>query len=67
MLIIIIAWSYVVILMAFTEESFIASLMTLLLYGVLPLGTLLYLLDTPARRARKVKRRSPDATDRGGD
>lgn len=55
MLIIIIAWLYVVILMALAEHSFIAGVMTLLLYGVLPLGTVVYLLNTPARRARKAK------------
>ncbi|MDO4231547.1 MAG: hypothetical protein Q4D19_05390, partial [Lautropia sp.] len=53
MLIVIIAWMYVVILMALTEHSFIAGLMTFLLYGLLPLGTVVYLLNTPARRARK--------------
>lgn len=55
MLIIIIAWLYVVILMALAEHSFIAGAMTLLLYGVLPLGTVVYLLNTPARRARKAR------------
>lgn len=55
MLIIIIAWLYVVILMALAEHSFIAGVMTLLLYGLLPLGTVVYLLNTPARRARKAQ------------
>lgn len=55
MLIVIIAWMYVVILMALTEHSFIAGLMTLLLYGLLPLGTVVYLLNTPARRARRKR------------
>lgn len=55
MLIIIIAWLYVVVLMALAEHSFIAGVMTLLLYGLLPLGTVVYLLNTPARRARKAR------------
>lgn len=55
MLIVIIAWMYVVILMALTEHSFIAGLMTFLLYGLLPLGTVVYLLNTPARRARRKR------------
>lgn len=53
MLIIIIAWLYVVILMSMTEHSVIAGVMTFLLYGVLPLSVLVYLLNTPARRARR--------------
>ena len=53
MLIIIIAWLYVVILMSMTEQSVIAGVMTFLLYGVLPLSVVVYLLNTPARRARR--------------
>ena len=53
MLIIIIAWLYVVILMSMTEHSAIAGVMTFLLYGVLPLSVVVYLLNTPARRARR--------------
>ena len=51
MLIIIIAWLYVVILMSMTEHSVIAGVMTFLLYGVL--SVVVYLLNTPARRARR--------------
>ena len=51
--IIIIAWLYVVILMSMTEHSVIAGVMTFLLYGVLPLSVVVYLLNTPARRARR--------------
>lgn len=53
MLIIIIAWLYVVILMSMTEHTVIAGVMTFLLYGVLPLSVLVYLLNTPARRVRR--------------
>ncbi len=53
MLILIVAWLYVVILMALTEHSVTAGLMTFLLYGLLPLSITVYLLDTPRRRARK--------------
>lgn len=53
MLIIIIAWLYVVILMSMTENTVIAGVMTFLLYGVLPLSVVVYLLNTPARRARR--------------
>ena len=53
MLIIIIAWLYVVILMSMTEHSVIAGVMTFLLYGVLTLSIMVYLLNTPAQRARR--------------
>ena len=54
MLIIIIAWLYVVILMSMTEHTVIAGVMTFLLYGVLPLSVVVYLLNPPARRARRT-------------
>ena len=57
MLIIIIAWLYVVILMSMTEHSVIAGVMTFLLYGVLPLSVVVYLLNTPARRRRRPLRK----------
>ena len=53
MLIVIIAWLYVVVLMSAAETSAIAGIMTLFLYGVLPLAILTYLLNTPARRAKR--------------
>ena len=37
--------------MSMTEHSVIAGVMTFLLYGVLPLSVVVYLLNTPARRA----------------
>ena len=53
MLIVIIAWLYVVVLMSAAETSAIAGIMTFFLYGVLPLVILTYLLNTPARRAKR--------------
>ncbi len=51
-----IAWMYVVILMAFTETSFVAGAATFIFYGLLPLSVLLYLLGTPMRwRAQRLK------------
>jgi hypothetical protein len=43
-------WLYVIVLMAASERSVAAGLGTFLFYGVLPLGVVLYLLATPARR-----------------
>ena len=69
-----IAWIYVVLMMAAAEASnsngtLLGAFFTILLYGVLPLSIVMYLLRTPARRA---KRQAADASaaavepDRGG-
>ncbi len=64
MLIVIIAWLYVVVLMSAAETSAIAGIMTFFLYGVLPLAILTYLLNTPARRAKR--RRAEAQADPSG-
>ena len=48
-----IAWIYVVLLMAMTEQSFIAGVMTFFLYCVVPLSIILYLMGTPGRKRRR--------------
>ena len=48
-----IAWVYVVLLMAMTEQSFIAGIMTFVLYCVFPLSIILYLMGTPGRKRRR--------------
>ena len=59
MYIIAIAWIYVAILMAVAEATHstgtvLGGIMTFVLYGVLPLGLVLYVMGTPARR-RAIK------------
>jgi len=54
MWIVAIGWSYVVILMAATETSFIAGVMTFLVYCMIPLSILFYLTGAKQRRARKA-------------
>lgn len=59
-----IAWMFVVVLMAAAEAtapqgSVLGALVTLLLYGLLPLAILLYILGTPLRR--KVRRAREEA------
>ncbi len=54
---IIIAWMYVVFMMAISEAlssqgSVLGAAITLIFYGIVPLSILLYLLGTPVRRAR---------------
>lgn len=51
-----VGWLYVVILMSFSETSFVAGIMTFLLYGVLPLSIILYIFDAPRRRRQRALR-----------
>lgn len=53
MYIISIAWIYVVLMMAITEPSITAGIMTFLFYCVLPLIILLYLFGSKKRKARR--------------
>lgn len=55
MWIVAIAWIYVVGLMALTEPSLVAGIMTFLGYCVLPLSILYYLTGSKRRRARKAR------------
>ncbi len=51
MYIIAIAWLYVVILMAATEKSIAAGLLTFIFYGLLPCALLLWILGVKHRRS----------------
>ena len=60
MYLIAIAWAYVALMMAAAEAlspqgTLLGAAITLLLYGVLPLGLLLYILGTPGRRRREAQ------------
>lgn len=61
MYIVAIAWVYVALMMAITEQSVIAGVMTLLFYGLAPLALFLWIFGTPARRRAAARR--PDADD----
>ena len=61
MYIIAIAWLYVTLLMALTETSWVAGVMTFLFYGLLPLSILLYLMGTPERKRRRQRALERDA------
>jgi mannose/fructose/N-acetylgalactosamine-specific phosphotransferase system component IID len=69
-----IAWMYVVLMMSVAEATnsngtLLGAVLTLVLYGVLPLSIVLYLLRTPARRAARLAKEaeSADANPDGGD
>ena len=55
MLIVAVAWVYVVGLMALTESSIVAGIMTFLMYCVVPLSILFYLTGTRLRKRRPPK------------
>ena len=50
MYIVAIAWLYVALMMAITEESVFAALVTFFMYGLLPCALVMYLLGAPARK-----------------
>ena len=64
-----IGWGYVVLMMVLAEAlgpsgSVLGALVTLLLYGVLPMGIVLYIGGTRARaRARRAREAAPDLGD----
>ncbi|TDM06705.1 MAG: hypothetical protein C4K60_19620 [Ideonella sp. MAG2] len=68
MYIVAIAWMFVVVLMAAAEATspqgtLLGAFFTLLLYGVLPLGLLLYILGTPLRRQRRAEQEAQAFTE----
>lgn len=69
MYIIAIAWLYVVTLMAATEKSIAAGLLTFIFYGLLPCALLLWILGVKHRRHYKDRQlleqdiRNPDRGD----
>lgn len=63
MYIVAIGWLYVTVLMALTESSVVAGVLTLLFYGLLPTALLLWLFGGPVRRRRA---RTADQSSGGG-
>jgi hypothetical protein len=70
-----IGWMFVVVTMAAAEAmspigTVLGAFVTLVLYGLLPLGIVLYVMGTPARRrARLAAERQAESSvepDRGG-
>jgi hypothetical protein len=66
-----IAWSYVVVMMALAEGfsangSWLGAAITFVLYGVVPLGIVLYLFATPARRRARRRAEAAASAPAGG-
>ena len=71
MYLIAIAWAYVALMMAAAEAlspqgTVFGAIITLMLYGILPLGLLLYILGTPGRRRRRRAAELAAEADAGG-
>ena len=59
MYIVVIAWVYVVLMMAVAEAlssqgTLLGAIITFLFYGVLPLSIVVYVMGSPARRRRRL-------------
>ena len=63
-----IAWAYVVLMMAAAEATgpngtLLGAVITVVMYGVLPLSIVLYVLGTPARRRALRRAELADVAD----
>jgi hypothetical protein len=67
MWIVAIGWMYVVTLMAATEPTVVAGIMTFFAYGVLPLSLVLYLAGAGKRARRKAAMANTKAPGPGDD
>lgn len=71
MYIIAIAWLYVTFLMAATEASITAGILTFVFYGLMPCGLLMWILGTPQRKRKKAlleeELSQPDRTNSQSD
>jgi cytochrome c biogenesis protein CcdA len=61
MYIVAIAWIYVVLMMSITETSFVAGIMTFLMYCVLPLTIIFYLTGGSRRKRQREAMAQADA------
>jgi len=50
-----VGWIYVVLMMAITEDSVVAGIMTFLFYGVLPVVLIMYVAGTGNRKRRRAQ------------
>ncbi len=63
MYIVVIAWLFVALVIAASQASVIAALLSFAFWGILPLGLVLWLMGTPERRRRAASRLSCPAED----
>jgi hypothetical protein len=59
-----VGWIYVVLMMAITEDSAVAGIMTFLFYGVLPVAIIMYLAGTGNRKRRRAQEQADKHTQK---
>lgn len=62
MYIVAISWLYVTLMMAATESSVVAGVLTFLFYGLLPCALFIWLFSTPQRRRNRQAKESVETT-----
>ncbi|HEY3300478.1 MAG TPA: hypothetical protein VGJ90_06845 [Methylophilaceae bacterium] len=60
MYIVLIAWLYVTVLMAATEPSITAGVLTFTSFGLIPCALFLWLFGTPQRRRNQAKQQAAE-------
>ena len=58
MYIIVIGWLYITVLMAATEKTVVAGLMTLIFYGIAPVALFVWIFGAPGRRRERLAARN---------
>lgn len=67
-IIVAIGWMYVTVLMAASQPTVLAAIGTLLFYGLLPTGILIYIMTAPLRsRRRKAREAEQEAAAEAAD
>ena len=69
---VIVAWLYVVVMMALAEAlssqgTVLGAVFTLVLYGLLPLSIVVYILGTPARKRARAAREAMASADEAAE
>lgn len=66
-----VGWLFVALMIAVTETSVVAGILSFLFYGLAPLALFWWVVGAPARRARSVRMRQaahqPDRRDAEAD
>jgi len=65
MYIIAVAWLYVALMAAVTDETLVGGVLTFVFYGLFPLALFLWLFGTPARRRRQRALESENSEQNG--
>lgn len=60
-IIVAIGWMYVTVLMAASQPTVLSAIATLLFYGLLPTGILMYIMTAPLRSRRRKAREAFEA------